>query len=68
LGALACALGLEFTPGAHRAGTDAEVTSFVLLAMTKVLGARYPAIDITVDTLKRLTKGLELEASYISAA
>ena len=36
LGALACKLGLEFTPGAHRAGTDAEVTAAVLLAMTKL--------------------------------
>jgi len=68
LGALASTLGLEFTPGASSAGTDAEVTARVLQAMTQILSARHPTCDITVGTLKRFSQGLEPESSYISAA
>jgi DNA polymerase-3 subunit epsilon len=68
LGALAYRLGLQFTPGAHRAGTDAEVTAAVLLALIKTVSERYPTTPLTVDTLRRLAHGLDLESSYVSAA
>jgi DNA polymerase-3 subunit epsilon len=68
LGALACKLGLEFTPGAHRAGTDAEVTAAVLRELSKLLGVQYPTVAITAETLRCVANGLELESNYIYSA
>jgi len=41
LGPLACSLGLEFMPGAHRAGADAQATVGVLLRLMDILNSRY---------------------------
>jgi DNA polymerase-3 subunit epsilon len=52
LGALACSLGLEFTPGAHRAGADAQATVGVLLRLMDILYARYSINDISMRQLQ----------------
>lgn len=54
LGALASSLGLEFTPGAHRAGADALATVGVFLRLAQILRARYPEAAVGAALLRQL--------------
>lgn len=54
LGALASSLGLAFTPGAHRAGSDAQATVGIFNRLVEVFVSRYPFAAFTSRNLNRL--------------
>lgn len=54
LGALASSLGLAFTPGAHRAGSDAKATVGIFNRLMEIFASRYPFATLTTRKLSRL--------------
>lgn len=68
LGALASTLGLAFTPGAHRAGADAQATVGVVLRMIEILREQYPLMTIDARFLRELLRAPAQLEKFKSAA